>query len=92
IVEREDFVSAVEVATEFEATVRAHTDVLVALVEQPAPEPVETPDSSEEGTTTDEESTDDSGLAMVDDTETADVSLMAASAVEEGATSRMAQD
>lgn len=91
IVGREDFVSAVEVATEFEATVRAHTDVLVALVEQPAPEPVETPDSSEEGTNADGESTNDSGLAMVDTAETSDVSLMAASAGNEGASARMVQ-
>jgi hypothetical protein len=95
IVEREDFVSAVEVATEFEATVRAHTDVLIALVEQPAPEPVETPDSSEEGeegTDSDGEPSEDSGLAVVDNTETADVSLMAAVAVEDGASARMTGD
>jgi hypothetical protein len=91
IVKREDFVSAVEVATEFEATVRAHTDVLVALVEQPAPEPVETQNPSEEGTNPDGESADSSGLAMVDSTETADVSLMAARAVEEDTTARMIQ-
>lgn len=91
IVEREDFVSAVEVATEFEATVRAHTDVLVALVEQPAPEPVETPDSSEEGTDSNGEPTGDSGLAVADNVETADVSLMAARAGNEDAPARMVQ-
>lgn len=89
IVEREDFVSAVEVATEFEATVRAHTDVLVALVEQPAPEPVDTsdenPDDSENG-----ETTEDSGLAMVDDAATADVAIMASVSVEDSASARMA--
>jgi hypothetical protein len=91
IVEREDFVSAVEVATEFEATVRAHTDVLVALVEQPAPESVETPDSSEEGTDSNNEPTGDSGFAIADNVETADVSLMAARAVEEDSSARMVQ-
>jgi len=93
IVEREDFVSAVEVATEFEATVRAHTDVLVALVEQPAPEPVETSDSSDGNHNDGDETTDNSGIAVVDGADTGtDVSLMAAVVVEDGASARMAGD